>query len=389
MRIGIFTDSYKPYIGGVVRSIELFTEELRKLGHEVIIFAPKYPGVQKEKDVFRFPAIPTPTYKGFYLGIPFSTGLERFLEQHPPDVIHVQSPFLLGRLGARVARKLGVPLVFTYHTLYDQYTHYVPFAREFSKGITRKVCVDFCNRCDLVITPTEIISNHIRNMGVKANVKWLPTGIQLDEFTGLDRSWLRKTYGLAPDELILLFVGRAGKEKNIPFIIECFAEVRKQYPKTKLVLVGEGPESENLKKYAGDLRLTDHVIFAGKLSSEDLVKAYGGADLFVFGSLTETQGIVLAEAKAAGLPVVAVNAYGVSNMVVDGDDGFLVNPELHSFVQKIVLLIEDDELRKRMGDRALKNVQQLSSRNCTEKLVTYYKSLLDGVNRPGWQVNAQ
>ncbi|SHE38586.1 glycosyltransferase family 4 protein [Desulforamulus putei] len=389
MRIGIFTDSYKPYIGGVVRSIEIFTEELRNLGHKVTIYAPNYPGVDKEKDVFRFPAIPTPTYKGFYLAIPFATGLEHFLEQNLPDVIHVHSPFMLGRLGARVAKKLGVPLVFTFHTLYDQYTHYVPFARELSKGITRKMCVDFCNRCDLVITPTENISNHIRNMGVKSNVKWLPTGIQLDEFAGVDRAWLRQTYGLGDDEIILLSVGRTGKEKNIPFLLDCFAEVRKRYPNTKLVLVGEGPELENLKKYARNLGLTNHVIFTGKLTRDDLIKAYGGADLFIFGSMTETQGIVIAEAKAAGLPVVAVNAYGVANMVVDGEDGFLVSPELHSFVDKMILLIEDIALRKRMSERALINVQQLSSRKCAEKLITYYECLLSDSNSVKVQVKAQ
>ncbi|MCL5935461.1 MAG: glycosyltransferase family 4 protein [Bacillota bacterium] len=389
MRIGIFTDSYKPYIGGVVRSIELFTEELRNLGHQVIIFAPNYPGTVEEQGVFRFPAIPTPTYKGFYLGIPFSTNLERYLEQHPLDIIHVHSPFLLGRLGAKVARKLGVPLVFTYHTLYDQYTHYMPFAKEFSKEITRKVCVDFCNRCDLVITPTEIISEHIRDMGVTSAVKWLPTGIQLKEFAGVDRTWLRKTYGLASDEFILLFVGRAGKEKNIPFIIDSLLELRKQYPNTKLVVVGEGPESENIKNYSGKLGLSEHVIFTGKLSSQDLVKAYGGADLFVFGSLTETQGIVIAEAKAAGLPVVAVNAYGVANMVIDGEDGFLVEPELPAFVERIGLLLEDSALRKHMGERALVNVQQLTSRKCAEKLVGYYENLLNTANPVDLRIKAQ
>lgn len=389
MRIGIFTDSYKPYIGGVVRSIELFTEELRNLGHQVIIFAPNYPGAGEEQDVFRFPAIPTPTYKGFYLGIPFSTNLDRYLEQHPLNIIHVHSPFLLGRLGAKVARKLGVPLVFTYHTLYDQYTHYMPFAKEFSKEITRKVCVDFCNRCDLVITPTEIISEHIRSMGVTSEVKWLPTGIQLKEFAGVDRTWLRKTYGLASDEFILLFVGRAGKEKNIPFILDSLLELRKQYLNTKLVVVGEGPESENIKNYTGELGLSEHVIFTGKLSSQDLVKAYSGADLFVFGSLTETQGIVIAEAKAAGLPVVAVNAYGVANMVIDGEDGFLVEPELPAFVQRIGLLLEDSALRKRMGERALVNVQQLTSRKCAEKLVGYYENLLNTVNPVDLKIKAQ
>ncbi|CCO07104.1 glycosyltransferase family 4 protein [Desulforamulus hydrothermalis] len=379
MRIGIFTDSYLPYIGGVVRSIEIFTEELRRLGHEVNIYAPSYPGVAKEKDIFRFPAIPTPTYKGFYLAVPFAGGLERFLSVNRPDVIHVHSPFLLGRLGAKIARKLGVPLIFTFHTLYDQYTHYVPFARELSKGITRKICVDFCNRCDLVITPTENISRHIRSMGVTSPIKCLPTGIQLSEFADLDKNWLRQTFALE-EQTILLSVGRAGKEKNISFLLDCFAQICRRHSNVTLILVGDGPELENLKSYAQNLGLTDKVIFTGKLAREKLVKVYGGADLFVFASMTETQGIVIAEAKAAGLPVVAVNAYGVSDMVVDGEDGYLVRPAIESFVNKVNFLIENKALRKKMGNQALLNAQALSSRKCAEKLVAYYESLLGTAN---------
>ncbi|GAB6157454.1 glycosyltransferase family 4 protein [Desulfotomaculum varum] len=379
MRIGIFTDSYLPYIGGVVRSIEIFSEELRSLGHEVNIFAPNYPGVAKEKDVFRFPAIPTPNYKGFYLAIPFAGGLEQFLSVNRPDVIHVHSPFLLGRLGAKVAKKLGVPLVFTFHTLYDQYTHYVPIARELSKGITRKICVDFCNRCDLVITPTENISRHIRSMGVTSPIKWLPTGIKLSEFADLDRNWLKQTFALE-EQTILLSVGRAGKEKNIPFLLECFAQICRHNPNVILILVGDGPELENLKSYAQNLGITQKVIFTGKLARDKLVKAYGGADLFVFASMTETQGIVIAEAKAAGLPVVAVDAYGVSDMVVNGEDGYLVPPEIESFVNKVNLLTENKTLRKKMSNQALLNVQRLSSRKCAEKLVAYYESLLSTTN---------
>ena len=375
MRIGVFTDSYKPYVGGVVRSIEIFTEELKQLGHEVYIFAPNYPGIPEEKDVFRFPSIPS-TYKGFYLGLPFSTRLEEFLKSHPLDIIHVHSPFILGRLGARVAKRLGIPLVFTYHTLYDQYTHYVPFVKDLSKEITRKVTVNFCNRCDLVITPTEIICTHIKGMGVKSNIRWLPTGIDLKEFSEIDRTWLKKKLGLDPREPVLLFVGRAAKEKNIPFVIDVFAKVLEQYSKASLVIVGEGPETPYLKEYVKELAVSERVFFTGKISRMELVNAYGGADLFVFSSATETQGIVIAEAKAAGLPVVAVNAFGVSNMVSDGEDGYLLTMDRRAFIEQIMNLLKDEELRQCLAKRAVENAKQFSSRLCAQKLVQYYQELL-------------
>ena len=375
LRIGIFTDSYKPYVGGVVRSIEIFSEDLKKLGHQVYIFAPNYPGLPLEQDVFRFPSIPS-TYKGFYLGLPFSNRLEDFLVRHPLDIVHVHSPFILGRLGARIAKRQGIPLVFTYHTLYDQYTHYVPLIKGLTKEITRKVTVDFCNRCDLVITPTEVISKHIKEMGVVSKIKWLPTGIDLQEFNEVDRSWLKQCLALEPREPVLLFVGRVAKEKNIPFIIDVFALVLQQYHQASLVIVGEGPEIQNLKRYAEELNLTERIHFTGKLSRQDLVKAYCGADLFVFGSVTETQGIVLAEAKAAGLPVVAVNAFGVANMISDGEDGYLLDMDKQTFAQKIMDILKNNDLRQRLSKSALKNARQFSSRLCAEKLVQYYQELL-------------
>ncbi|ABO50325.1 1,2-diacylglycerol 3-glucosyltransferase [Desulforamulus reducens MI-1] len=375
MRIGIFTDSYKPYISGVVRSIELFTSEFEQMGHEVIIFSPNYPGVEKEKNVYRFPSVPSLAHDDFYLALPFSWGLKNFIKEKPLDIVHVHSPFILGRLGARLAKRMGIPLVFTYHTLYDQYTHYVPLGKDFSKQITRKMCVNFCNRCHLVITPTEIISHHIKNMGVTSPVNWLPTGIDLSEFSNSDRHWLKNTYKINPHDIVMLFVGRAGKEKNIPFIIKSFSLVHKQHPHTKLFLVGEGPELDNLKNLVKSLQLEDSVIWTGKLQREELIKAYCGADLFVFGSLTETQGLVIAEAKAAGLPVIAVDAFGVSNMVSHEEDGFLVQPDIQMFYQKITQLINNPDLRRKMSTNALRNVQKISSHQCAKKLENYYNEL--------------
>lgn len=376
MRIGVFTDSYTPYVSGVVRSIELFTSELKKFGHEIIIFAPNYPGTVKEENVYRFPSLPSLTNQDFYLAVPFVRGLESYIKEKPLDLVHVHSPFILGRLGAKIAKSFGVPLVFTYHTLYDQYSHYAPIGKNVSKEIIRKLCVDFCNRCQLVITPTEIIANHIKKMGVLARVNWLPTGINLAEFADPDKGWLKRTYDIGAGDIVLLFVGRAGKEKNIPFLLHSFSQVNSHYPATKLIIVGGGPEMENLKRLTSDLKLDDKVIFTGRISREDLINTYCGADLFVFSSQTETQGLVIAEAKAAGLPTIAIDAFGVSNMIQNGEDGFLVPPDSQLFTEKVIKLISNTDLRIKMSQKALVNVQTLSSQDCARKLEQYYCELI-------------
>jgi len=385
LKIGVFTDSYRPYTSGVVRSIDTFTSELKAMGHDVYIFAPSYPRYREEENrVFRFASIPAPTNPEFSLALPFSLQLRPTISRWRPDIIHVHSPFLLGRVGARYARQLGVPLVFTFHTLYDQYVHYVPFAREVTRELTRRFCRDFCNQCDLVVVPTGIIGEHLKKMGVRTPVKKIPTGINLEEFSGGNKQWLRDRYAVRPEEKILLFVGRLGREKNVEFLLHVFAAVQKDMPQTRLIIVGSGPEEETLKKQTVELGLGDRVIFTGALPRAEVVHCYCGADVFVFGSQTETQGLVLAEAKAAGLPVVAVRAFGAVEMVDDGEDGFLTDiGDRESFRHYVELLLTDRELHERMSRRALDNVRALSSNRCARALLAAFQDLLNGIKGSG------
>ncbi|MFX4260704.1 glycosyltransferase family 4 protein [Pelotomaculum propionicicum] len=388
MRIGVFTDSYLPYTSGVVRSIQTFNEELTRLGHEVYIFAPSYKNCSSESRVFRFASIPSPTNPDFTLALPFSLKLRPTIKQLNLDLIHVHSPFLLGRLGARYARKIDVPLVFTYHTLYEQYVHYVPFAQSGSKDIAQiaqsvskdlaqKVSRDFCNLCDLVIAPTGIVANYLLEIGVKTDLKVVPTGIKTAEYKKGEREWLQKHYSVSAGDKVLLFVGRLGQEKNIPFLLESFKIIKNNVKNSVLVIVGGGPEEEELKNMAVDLDLGDSVIFTGTLTPQDVINCYAGSSLFVFSSVTETQGIVIAEAKAAGLPVVAVRAYGVSEMVEDGVDGYLTDLAAEQFADKIITLLNNEQLRLEMGKKAEKNAERLDSANCTSMLLKCYRSLKD------------
>lgn len=377
MKIGFFTDSFRPYTSGVVRSIETYTRDLTALGHTVYTFAPNYPGCQPEDKVFRFLSIPSPTNQDFTLAIPFSLHLRQTIQKIGIEVIHTHSPFLLGRLGARYAKQNNIPLVFTYHTLYDQYAHYIPIAKDLTKKLVKKITLDFCNECDLVIAPTKVVGDFLQEGGVYKPIEVLPTGIEVNEFANLDREWLRKTYGIGENKKILLHVGRLGIEKNIDFLLHATAGIIKYIPDVVLVLVGTGPKIENFKQLVDDLGITNHVLFAGLLPREEVVQAYGGADLFVFASLTETQGIVLGEAKAAGLPVVALKANGASEMIKTGIDGILTELNLEEFQKAVITLLNNPELRNSFGANALQNLREISSQACAEKLAGCYYALIE------------
>ncbi|MDK2815394.1 MAG: 1,2-diacylglycerol 3-alpha-glucosyltransferase [Moorella sp. (in: firmicutes)] len=376
MHIGIFTDSYLPYTSGVVRSIVTFSNELRRLGHRVSIFAPSYGNSRPEKDIYRFHSLRAPTFKEFALAIPVAPALPRVLRELRIDLIHVHSPFLMGQLGARMARQLGLPLVATYHTLYEEYVHYFPLAPRLMRKAVRHYTVSFCNRCQLVITPTEVITAYLRENGVKVPVVSIPTGIELDRFQNLDSTWLRKYLQLPPEEIILLHVGRLGKEKNITFILQAFAFVHQQVPDTRLVLVGSGPLKETLQSQARSLGINQAVTFAGSFPFEQMPAVYAGADLFIFASVTETQGLVIAEAKAAGLPVVAVKAYGVEEMVVNGKDGFLTSLDINTFSACVLQLVKDLSLRRQMGEQARQNAAAFAAAAMARRLEAQYQLFL-------------
>ncbi|NTW05328.1 MAG: glycosyltransferase family 4 protein [Peptococcaceae bacterium] len=381
MKIGIFTDSYRPYRSGVVESIDLFTRELRTLGHQVDIFAPSYPKCIKDSRVFRFASLPAPTNPDFTIAIPISIKLRPAMKKIMPDIIHVQSPFILGRLGAKYARSLDVPLVFTFHTLYDLYTHYIPFLQSLTKDITRRYYRDFCNSCDLVITPTDSIADYLRKNGITADIQTIPTGIDIECFALKDQqSYIHTKHGLPKDTRVLLCVGRLGQEKNLPFLIHVFARIHARYPDTQMVLVGGGPEEDNLKEMAFSLGVGDKIIFTGVLDRKEVAKYYNSAYLFVFASITETQGLVIGEAKAAGVPALAVNAYGVGDMIEHGIDGFLTDNSFDDFQEKLELLLSDIDLRNRMGQTAYENSFNLSSAISAQKLVTCYEELIYAKN---------
>lgn len=375
VRIGFFTDSYRPYMSGVVRSIDTLIAELSALGHETFVFAPGYPShTRREGNVFRFVSIPSPAHREFRLGIPVSWRLAGTAADLRLDLVHVHAPFLLGQLGARLARRRGIPLVFTYHTMYHHYTHYLPVARGISQGLALRWGRDFCNRCDLVIAPTASVRDFLASQGVRVPVEVVPTGIYPQRFRQGDPTWLRRDYSLK-DRRILLYAGRLAPEKNIPFLLRSFVRVRAARPDAHLVLAGGGPQEAALRTLVADLGLAGSVTFTGHLPDQELVHCYAGADLFAFPSTTDTQGIVLIEAQAAGLPVVAVRSFGTSDMVAHGRDGLLCDPSEAAFARAVLRLLDDDAARAAMSAAARPKADGFSAPAMARRLSAAYLRL--------------
>jgi len=385
VRIGVFSDSYRPYTSGVVTSICTFRDELSKLGHETFIFAPSYRNYRDDEDnVFRFFSLPTPGNPNFTVAVPFSPRVSMVAKKLNLDIIHVHSPFILGQMGARCSRRLKIPLVFTYHTLYDQYVHYVPVPQEIARELAIKYSSYFSNRCDLVITPSADIKTLLQSYGIRVPIEVIPTGVEIEKFSHGNPEWLRRRFNIPPERKICLFVGRLTREKNIDFLLQAFQKAKDQYQNACLVIIATGPLERELKKMVINLglRLNEDVIFTGFLPFENLIDAYSGADLFTFASVTETQGIVLVEAMAAGLPSVVIRASGSQEMVEDGVQGLVVDYDLGLFAGQIVRLLRDDDLRKRFSIAAKNRAAELSSRAMARKLERQYHILLEeGYNR--------
>lgn len=381
MKIGIFTDSYKPYTSGVVTSILTFKEELDKLGHETFVFAPSYPGYnEQEENVYRFYSLPAPTNPDYSLAVPVLPGINLLIKKLDLDIIHVHSPFTMGRLGMHYARKHDIPIAFTYHTLYDQYVHYIPVAQDLAKKIAIKYSINFCNKCDHVIAPSSKVEELLRRHYIKTPVTVIPTGVPLHKFTCEDPTWLKKHYNIPEKNKILLFVGRLTKEKNLVFLIDAFKKIKGINPLVSLVLTAQGPLEEELKKHvtALDLSLETDVVFTGSVPFNTLVNIYFSSDIFVFSSMTETQGLVLIEAMAAGLPVVAVRAYGVQDMVDDGINGILTSPDIDEFAGAVCRLLTDAGAYERFKINALEKAKSLSSTNMARVLESLYRELGSG-----------
>jgi glycosyltransferase involved in cell wall biosynthesis len=374
----MLSESYIPRLSGVVISLTSYAQALRADGHRVVIVAPAYPGHRDEDpDVLRLPSVRNPADPGFPVALPLRARVLRDPRVQAADVVHAHSPFVMGRLARSAARRLGRPLLFTHHTLYHEYVHYVPWL---SPRLTRPAVLryvrEFANRCDLVIAPSGVIREMLRTHGVTARIEVLPTGtVDPRQTARADLRAARARYGIPADRPLLVTVSRLAPEKSVDVILRAFQQVSEP-PGAYLLVVGGGPSAASLEALARELGIGERVRFTGALPHEGALEVMAGADLFVFASQTETQGLVLVEAMAAGVPVVAVGVAGAAEAVVDGESGLLVSPGPDPLAAGMRRLLADPTLRARLGRRGREIAAGYAAAALARQLVGLYHSVM-------------
>ncbi len=383
LRVAMFTNNYLPFMGGVPISIDRLYRGLVGTGTKVKLFAPLYPQERpatQDDRVFRCPVLFHTRRENFPISNIFSRKIEAEFKTFDCDLVHVHHPFWLGKKGMQLARKRGIPVVFTYHTRLERYTHYIPLPGTILKNLTAHFLIKhFANKCDAIITPTASTEEYLRNLGVSALIETIPTGVSMEDY----KRWsphqvkaLRSRYA-APRDRLLISVSRMAQEKNVDFLIDGLAKVKNRtHIPFKCLLIGDGPEKERLEKKVTELDMDDWIVFTGYMAPHEVALCYLAADIFVFASTSETQGMVLLEAMAGGCPVVAVRASGVYDVVKDGYNGFKVAESTDNWADAVAHLLEDDKQRWVMSENSQIFARDYSMKKTTAKISRLYRRVI-------------
>ena len=378
MRVGIFTESYPPLINGVSTSVQTLIAHLEQAGHEVFVFTSRYPRYRDErKGVFRYPSVNALVEPDYVLPITFSPRITRVIPTLKLDIVHSHSPFFLGLLARRVARSLSLPHVATNHTLYTEYAHYLPLP---TVGVTRWMLVhwmrDFYDTCDRVLAPSHLTQRVLEEYGVRTPISVVPTAIPAPPYVLQRPPETKREFGLPLDARLLLYVGRLAPEKNLDLLLRAFAHVAEKTNDTYLILAGSGKSRGTLEARARVLGIHRRTRFAGFLGRTKLDPLYQASDLFLFPSKTETQGLAVGEALAAGLPCVVVNAGGAPESVRDGVDGFLVADDARAMADRTIALLADPAGRQRLAEEAKRGAQSRTPENVGGRMAAVYEELI-------------
>ena len=379
MNILMMTNTYKPILGGLERSIEIFTNEYRKRGHHVIIVTPRFKNMPKdEKDIVRVPALQNFNGTDFSVQLPIPAILSKVLKTFNPDIIHSHHPFLIGDAALRVSALKEAPIVFTYHTSYEHNTHYVPGDSPALKRFVIRLARGYANLCDHVFVPSESIGNQLLERGVRKPIDVVPTGIYVDQFSRGHGQRFRAFWNIPPGAFVVGYVGRVSLEKNLIFLAEAVAQFLLKSPGAYFLLVGQGPLLKVIKTIYRNKGLSDRFISTGALKGQSLIDGYHACDVFAFASHSETQGLVLAEAMACGLPVVAVNAPGVREIVADRKNGRLLNSDHGLEFSSALEWVAKSSLNKRksLSRTALATAKRFSVDRCVERALELYSEII-------------
>lgn len=383
MNLAMFTNTYLPHVGGVANSVHTYETEFRRRGWDVRIVAPEYEGAEESTaQVLRVPAIQNFNGSDFSLKLPQPWLVSDFMDQVHPDLIHSHHPFLLGDTALRTAYERNLPLVFTHHTMYEQYTHYVPLDSDAMKRVAIQMATEYSNLCHHVIAPSESVAALLRDRGVVVPVTTIPTGIDLTFFGGGNRDHCRAELGLAADTLVVGHVGRLAAEKNLTFLAKAVGRFLNQHRNSVFLVVGDGSGRGQMEQTLKAIVDPDRILLVGRQTGQQLVNHYAAMDVFAFASQSETQGMVIAEALAAGNPVVALDGPGVREVVQNGCGCLLPgDASVDDFAAALEDLTRNSEHLQQVTRAAVQSVKPYGLKACADRLADLYGTVVDGFRR--------
>jgi glycosyltransferase involved in cell wall biosynthesis len=377
MRIGMMADGYKPHVSGVTNYIALNKNHLEKMGHEVFVFTfGDVDFADDENNVIRSPGLPL-LDTGFYINLRHSQPARRLLGTM--DVVHAHHPFLSGSLALRYCRPRGIPIAFTNHTRYDLYAQaYLPVLADVIGETTMATYLPvFCRHCDLVIAPSAGMRDVLVRFGVDSPVEVVPNGVDLRPFRQPVNPLQRSDYGFTAEDVILIYVGRLGPEKNLSFLLRSFAGAYQAFDHISLFIVGDGPEREILQDNIHHAHLENRVHFTGLAPYDQLPRYLAMADAFVTASVTEVHPLSVIEAMASGLPVLGIQSPGVGDTVEDGVTGLLApEADLAAFTAKMVRMVTQHEQRKTMAKNAYQAAEKYAIERTTQIMAEHYLEMV-------------
>jgi len=373
----MMADLYKPHVSGVTMYISLNKRFFEQAGHEVFIFTfGDVDYVDDESNVIRSPGLAF-AETGLYLNFRYDRRAQHLLKSM--DIVHVNHPITSGRLALRYAQPLGIPIVFTNHTRYDLYAQiYTPMLPDVvGESVVRAYMPSFCKSVDLVIAPSPGLRDVLQNYGVQSNVEVIPNGVDISPFQAQVEPVSRAELGFGEDITLLIYMGRLGPEKNLPFLLRAFGGVASAFDQVGLLIVGDGPVRDDLEDRVHLMGLTDRVRFTGLIPYTHLPRYLVAADAFVTASVTEVHPLSVIESMAAGLPVVGIRSPGVGDTVEDGVSGLLAPKEdLATFTAMLARMISEVDNRKRMGQQARAAAQSYAIEHTARILLDKYEQLL-------------
>ena len=391
MNILLISDVYFPRVNGVSTSIRTFAEQLQKLGHTVHLIAPDY-GIKTEDEVWitRVPARSIyfdPEDKLMKYGEIMR--LIPMLMRKKFDLVHIHTPFIAHFAGLKIAKKLGLPVLETYHTFFEDYLHhYLPIIpKGMAKNLARFISKKQCNQLDAIIAPSKPMLDVLREYGVTAPAEVIATGLQASSFAEADGDAFRQKYNIPLSKQMLLYVGRVAHEKNIGFLIKMLKQLVQQQSEALLVITGEGPAEASLHALVNILGLEKNVQFIGYLDrNTELNACYKAADIFVFASKSETQGLVLLEAMAQGTPVVAIAELGTASILVEGQGAHIAIEDEKQFSQKVIELLMNPMALNILGDVGKSYaLQHWSASAKADQMLNFYRTVQAGYHLEKYQ----